>query len=125
MKLAYTRLLTKDVPTLASFYASLVGLAAVGTEDYDEFRLPGAILAICSRDAAVYSHGNSWEAAANRSAILEFQVEDVDAESARIEDLVDDWIHKPKDMPWGNRSMLFRDPDGNAINVFAPIASHT
>jgi hypothetical protein len=23
-------------------------------------------------------------------------------------------------MPWGNRSLLFRDPDGNLINFFTP-----
>jgi hypothetical protein len=23
-------------------------------------------------------------------------------------------------MPWGNRSILFRDPDGNLINFFTP-----
>jgi hypothetical protein len=24
-------------------------------------------------------------------------------------------------MPWGNRSLLFRDPDGNLVNFFTPI----
>jgi hypothetical protein len=24
--------------------------------------------------------------------------------------------------PWGNRSMLFRDPDGNLINFFTPVS---
>jgi hypothetical protein len=24
-------------------------------------------------------------------------------------------------MPWGNRSMLFRDPDGNLVNLFTPV----
>jgi hypothetical protein len=23
-------------------------------------------------------------------------------------------------MPWGNRSVLFRDPDGNLVNLFTP-----
>ena len=23
-------------------------------------------------------------------------------------------------MPWGNRSILFRDPDGNLVNIFTP-----
>jgi hypothetical protein len=23
-------------------------------------------------------------------------------------------------MPWGNRSILFRDPDGNLVNLFTP-----
>ena len=24
-------------------------------------------------------------------------------------------------MPWGNRSLLFRDPDGNLVNLFSPV----
>lgn len=24
-------------------------------------------------------------------------------------------------MPWGNRSILFRDPDGNLVNFFTPV----
>ncbi|GMA26544.1 hypothetical protein GCM10025864_43030 [Luteimicrobium album] len=28
---------------------------------------------------------------------------------------------EPRDMPWGNRSLLLRDPDGNLVNLFAPV----
>ena len=31
----------------------------------------------------------------------------------------------PTDQPWGSRSMLFRDPDGNLINFFSPIRQAT
>jgi uncharacterized glyoxalase superfamily protein PhnB len=31
------------------------------------------------------------------------------------------FVMEPTTQPWGNRSMLFRDPDGNLINVFAPV----
>jgi hypothetical protein len=26
-------------------------------------------------------------------------------------------------MPWGNRSTLFRDPDGNLVNLFTPVSA--
>jgi hypothetical protein len=26
-------------------------------------------------------------------------------------------------MPWGNRSLLFRDPDRNLINFFTPVSA--
>ncbi|WP_331460662.1 VOC family protein [Arthrobacter sp. zg-Y750] len=26
---------------------------------------------------------------------------------------------EPATMPWGNRSTLFRDPDGNLVNLFS------
>jgi predicted enzyme related to lactoylglutathione lyase len=66
-------------------------------------------------------HGGEWSACANKSAILEFEVDDVDVERARIDPFVTDWLQQPKDMPWGNRSMLFRDPDSNPINFFRRI----
>jgi len=125
MKLAYTRLVTGDVPALARFYGRLTGLTPIGSEVYVELRLPGAYLAICSRQIADDMHGHGLKAAANASAILEFQVDDVDAEHARISEFVTDWIQEPKDMPWGNRSMLFRDPDGTPINFFTPPKSST
>jgi predicted enzyme related to lactoylglutathione lyase len=67
-------------------------------------------------------YGGQWAAGANRSAILEFEVDDVDAERERVDAFVTDWLQQPKDMPWGNRSVLFRYPDGNPINLFKPPA---
>ncbi len=54
----------------------------------------------------------------NHSVLLEFAVNDVDAEGQRLETMVTDWAQQPTDQPWGNRSMPFRDPDGNIINFF-------
>jgi uncharacterized glyoxalase superfamily protein PhnB len=56
---------------------------------------------------------------ANRSLVLDFEVEDVDAHYARLKDSISAWVLTPTDMPWGNRSMLFRDPDGNLTNFFS------
>ena len=121
MKFAYTRLVTEDVPRLASFYENILGLQGRGEDSYVELRPGGAILAIVSSKAARFIHGGEWSAGANKSAILEFEVDDLDAERARIDPFVTDWLQQPKDMPWGNRSMLFRDPDSNPINFFRPI----
>ena len=122
MKFAYTRLVTEDVSSLASFYEKLLGTPPKGSDDYVELHPGGAILAIVSKKAASYMHGGDWSAGANSSAILEFEVDDVDLERIRVEAFVTDWVQQPKDMPWGNRSMLFRDPDGNPINLFRPTA---
>lgn len=40
---------------------------------------------------------------------------------------VDDFVQPPTTMPWGkttpwgNRSLLFRDPDGNLVSFFTPV----
>jgi predicted enzyme related to lactoylglutathione lyase len=123
MKFASMRLVTDDVRNLAAFYESLLGTPATGSDDYVELRPRGAVLAIVSRRAAEYAHAGEWPAGGNRSAIMEFEVDDVDSERARLDALVTQWLQQPKDMPWGNRSMLFRDPDGNPINLFQPLAA--
>jgi predicted enzyme related to lactoylglutathione lyase len=59
--------------------------------------------------------------AVNSTAIIEFLVADVDAEYARLHETISDLVAEPTTMPWGNRSVLFRDPDGNLVNFFTPV----
>ena len=46
-------------------------------------------------------------------------VDDVDQEFERIDRLGVDWVLEPTTQPWGNRSMVFRDPEGNLVNIFS------
>jgi uncharacterized glyoxalase superfamily protein PhnB len=64
---------------------------------------------------------DSAHPADNHTVIIEFRVDDVDREYERLESLVSDWVQEPTTMPWGNRSILFRDPDGNLVNFFTPV----
>ncbi|WP_420811799.1 VOC family protein [Kutzneria albida] len=57
----------------------------------------------------------------NRSVILEFLVDDVDIVHQNLTGFVEDFVNEPTTMPWGNRSLLFRDPDGNLVNLFTPV----
>lgn len=122
MKLAQARLVTADVPALARFYEGLLGIAPIGSEDYVELRGPGSTLAISSKRSVDLFNAGAAEPAANRSVILDFEVRDVDEERSRLQELVGQFVLEPTDQPWGSRSMLFRDPDGNLINFFAPQA---
>jgi uncharacterized glyoxalase superfamily protein PhnB len=120
MKFASTRLIAKDVKVLAGFYELVTGgkaewLAPV----FAEIVTPSAALAIGAEETVVlFSHGSSVPSS-NRTAILEFQVNDVDAEYDRLKDKVE-WIHAPKLMPWGNKAMQFRDPEGTAVSFYTP-----
>jgi predicted enzyme related to lactoylglutathione lyase len=122
MKLASFRLVTNDLPVLTAFYETLTGITADAPfgDDYAEVRTPGCLLALVSQRGIDQYNVGAATAAANRSAILEFQVEDIDAERLRLETIVTDWVQEPTSQPWGNRSMLFRDPDGNLINLYTP-----
>jgi uncharacterized glyoxalase superfamily protein PhnB len=51
--------------------------------------------------------------------ILDFLTDDADAEYERIAALGVGWVMPPATQPWGNRSMMFRDPAGLLVNVFS------
>jgi len=121
MKLASTRIVTKDVPALARFYEGVTGIAPVGNEDFVEVCTSGSVLAICSERSVVKDNASAAVAGENRSMILEFEVEDVDAEQARLQPMIGEWVLEPSTQTWGNRSMLFRDPEGNLINFYTPL----
>ena len=50
---------------------------------------------------------------------LEFDVADVDGESAELQPRSEDVVLGPTTMPWRNRSALVRDPDGNVVDLFS------
>jgi uncharacterized glyoxalase superfamily protein PhnB len=98
-----------------------MGVTPIGSEDYVEFRTPATALAISSKRSVDLFNAGAAEPAANRSVVLDFEVEDVDRERSRLHGKVSEFVLEPTDQPWGNRSMLFRDPHGNLINFFAPL----
>lgn len=124
MNFVSLRLITDDTSRLVRFYEAVTGRAATWyTEDFAELATPGCTLAIASgRTMALFGAGAA-HGADNHSAILEFRVDDVDADHARLGTLVGDFVQAPTTQPWGNRSLLFRDPDGNLINLFTPVSA--
>ncbi len=122
MKLVSTRIITADVPSLVGFYELVTGADAVWANDlFAEIPTPVGTLAIGSDKTVSLFGAGSAEPAANRTAIIEFIVADVDAEYDRLRDRLDEVVTEPTTMPWGNRALLFRDPDGNLINLFTPV----
>jgi uncharacterized glyoxalase superfamily protein PhnB len=119
MRLAAVRIVTVDVPALARFYEAVTGVTPVGSDEYIELRSAGATLSISSLSAVKLCGGGAAVPSMNRSVILDFEVDDVDTERIRLEGIVADWVLEPNTQPWGNRSMLFRDLEGNLVNVFA------
>ena len=119
------RMVTDDVPRLVGFYERITGVPARwGNELFAEVVTPGATLAIAhSRTMALFGAGAA-HAADNRSVIIEFRVDDVDHEydKLRVPGAADvEVVLPPTTQPWGNRSTLFRDPDGNLVNFFTQV----
>jgi uncharacterized glyoxalase superfamily protein PhnB len=70
-------------------------------------------------DRGGFAQAARGEPGANRTAYIEFQVEDVDAHYERLKDKVP-LVHEMKTMPWGNKTFQFRDPEGTAVSIYMP-----
>ncbi|NML38548.1 VOC family protein [Chitinophaga sp. G-6-1-13] len=126
MNFSSARIITADIKRLVQFYEHVTGTPMTWyTDEFAELRTPLASLAIGSTKTLAFFGGDEVaEAAANRSVIIEFRVEDVDECYETLAGFLDKVVvQKPTTMPWGNRSLLFRDPDGNLINFFTPATS--
>jgi catechol 2,3-dioxygenase-like lactoylglutathione lyase family enzyme len=125
--LVYACVLTNDIDRLDAFYRQVLQLEPESRAAYREFPTQPGIFSLWSlaefRDLV-------GDAAAERvapgSVMLEFQVADADAEYTRLRALPGitiDVVLPPTTLPWGNRSIYVRDPDGNLINLFTPPSS--
>lgn len=122
MELASTRLIAADIAAVVRFYETLTGRTAEWLAPvFAEIVTPAATLAIGGAETVALFSAGSAEPGANRSAILEFQVKDVDAEFARLRDLVA-MVQPPRTMPWGNRAAQFRDPEGTLVSLYTPVS---
>jgi predicted enzyme related to lactoylglutathione lyase len=121
MRFASTRLIAADIKVLVAFYEKVTGLTAEWLAPvFAEIVTPAATLAIRTAETVALFKEGSAEPAANRTAIIEFQVNDVEAEFVRLKDELE-VVHEPKMMPWGNRAAQFRDPEGTLVGLYTPV----
>jgi predicted enzyme related to lactoylglutathione lyase len=122
MEFVSVRVITSDVERLAAFWEQVTGLPATRPAPvFAELRTPAGTIAI-GAPATVGMLGDAAPVPGqNHSSIIELRVDDVDAARKRITGLAADIVLEPTDMPWGNRSMILRDPDGGLVNLFTPV----
>jgi predicted enzyme related to lactoylglutathione lyase len=123
MPFASIRIVTDDLEGLVAFYEQVTGQPAERPAPvFAQFSGPGANLAIAST-ATVATLAGALAPVTNRSVVIEFEVADVDVALAELQPATEDVVLEPTTMPWGNRSALVRDPDGNVVNLFSKPAA--
>ena len=126
MKLTHACLITQRLETMRDFYREILQVEPkVYQDDYLEFPTEGAILSLYKQESLDKTVPGAMRAGVNKSLMLEFQVADVDQEFTRLQksSLRIDWVMPPTTFPWGNRSIYFRDPEGNMVNLYSVIKS--
>ncbi|MFT8417255.1 MAG: VOC family protein [Acetobacter sp.] len=120
MKLVSIRLIAADMVTMVAFYELATQQTAQWLNPhFAEIVTPGATLAIGSAQTVALFKEGTAQPCANRTAILEFMVDDVDAVFSLLKNK-GDIVMEPELLPWGNRAVQFRDPEGTIVSFFTP-----
>jgi uncharacterized glyoxalase superfamily protein PhnB len=117
----YSVLATANVAATAEQFA-LFGFRQVFTADWyvhlQHAKNKAMNLAIVSKDHESVPRDQRVAAG---GILINFEVEDVDAEYARLQAHGAEMLLPLRDEPWGQRHFIVRGPDGVAIDIIKPI----
>ena len=126
MKLALVTVVTANLEPMRAFYQEVLQIEPqISRGNYVEFPLQAGTLALW-RQSEFEAFGIApMRGAANHSVLIEFEVEDVDGEYARLKGLQLEWVQELTTQPWGHRAFYVRDPDGNVLNFHTAVGAHS
>ncbi|MFI6088644.1 VOC family protein [Streptomyces sp. NPDC051218] len=116
-----------DMAATLAFYRRLGLEFPAGSEDqpHVEAALPGGLRIAFDTEETIRSFAENWEPPSGSGRIgLAFHCETPAGVDAAYEELVGAGYHgelKPWDAFWGQRYASVLDPDGNGVDLFAPL----
>ena len=114
-------IVTGDVAESLRFYA-LLGVTPTGDHgDHVEAKLASGIRLMWDTEELIRSIDPEWEPPTGQRVGLAFLCENVDETYATVIEAGFDGIKEPFDAFWGQRYATVRDPDGNSVDLFAPL----
>lgn len=126
-KIALITILTNNVPEMIRFYCDVLGFKIkMEAGDYVEFESEGVRFSICHRNKLVKAtgHPDFKDSRRGQSFELAFPLAtpaDVDRAYSEIIAKGATSVKGPADMPWGQHTAFFADPDGNIHELFSDL----
>lgn len=122
----HVRLLVADLEACVRFYRDTLGLEqTLDAGVYAEFRAGDVVFGVYRRDLMAEVVGSAGKPALEESqdsVALIFAVDDVDAAYRQLQAQGVTFVVGPTDREaWVLRTAHFRDPDGNLIEINAPL----
>ncbi len=122
--LDYTVIYVRDMDAMRIFYGEVMNfpLERMLGEDWIEYRIGSNILALAHPRATAAAKDAPVPAGA-AALQLAFRVAPggVDRCAAELKAHEVEITAAPTDQPWGHRTLFFRDPDGNVLEIYAEI----
>jgi len=118
-------IVTDDVVGMANFYRDFLGFTTKSeSPNYVDFNNEGVGFSICSREIMsdiTDGHSSFKEVKKGQSFELAFPCETPEDVEKSYKDLIEKGatpIKEPSEMPWGQTTAFFADPDGNIHEIF-------
>jgi catechol 2,3-dioxygenase-like lactoylglutathione lyase family enzyme len=120
--IGYTVIFVRDMDAMRHFYETLLGfsLQRVLSSGWIEFRIGSNTLALAIPSRTASDHPIPVGSAALQLA-FKVSVAEVDACAEELVRKGISLVSSPTDQVFGHRTLFFRDPDGNLLEVFADI----
>lgn len=118
----YTVVITRDMAAMRAFYEDVLGfvLDRALSEGWFEYRVGGTVLALSVPGFTAADLPVPQGSAALQLAFrVPVPIVDACAEELRVKGIA--ILSPPTDREFGHRTLFFRDPDGNLIEIYAEI----
>ncbi|MGC1503005.1 MAG: VOC family protein [Sulfitobacter sp.] len=118
----YTVIITRDMAAMRQFYEGVLGfvLDRALSKSWFEYRVGDTILALCIPGLTA-SDVPVPQGTATLQLAFRVPVSAVDACARELADKGIAVLSPPTDRNFGHRTLFFRDPDGNLIEIYAEI----
>ena len=117
MNFNLTTIITQNLEQMCDFYQQILQVdPQIYRNNYAMFNTETATLALWRQSEAEQFGLAAMRGASNSSVLIEFEVDNVDAEYQRLQSMSGEWVQELTTLPWDHRAFYIRDPEGNTIN---------